>query len=189
MAGARCVRAKRSPRQRVQAGRPQSLQFGGSRLCAFGFVPIRGQQEHMPRGAVVVRASSFTENDDIGAVQVCRASRCSSAFWMCASLEVLHDLISVVVIQCRQGGNIMASGPPSCSCSRYNSAALVFAPLVSFPSVGNKSTCHVVLWSSGLLLSRRMMTSERSKCAEHLVVLPLSGCARVSRCSTTLSRW
>ena len=118
-AGVRYVRAKRSPRQRVQAGRPQSLQFGGSRLCAFGFVPVRGQQEHMPRGAVVVRASSFTENDDIGAVQVCRASRCSSAFWMCASLEVLHDLISVVVIQCRQGGNIMASGPPSCSCSRY----------------------------------------------------------------------
>ena len=89
MAGARCVRAKRSPRQRVQAGRPQSLQFGGSRLCAFGFVPIRGQQEHMPRGAVVVRACSFTENDDIGAVQVCRASRCSSAFW---TVGVCRDL-------------------------------------------------------------------------------------------------
>ena len=80
-AGVRYVRAKRSPRQRVQAGRPQSLQFGGSRLCAFVFVPIRGHQ----------------------------------------------------------------------------------------------STCHVLLWSSGLVLSRRMMTSERSKCAEHLVVLPLSG--------------
>ena len=25
----------------------------------------------------------------------------------------------MIVIQCRQGGNIMASGPPSCSCSRY----------------------------------------------------------------------
>ena len=86
------------------------------RLC---FRSYPWAPEHMPRVAVVIRACSFTENDDIGAVQVCRASRCSSAFWMCASLEVLHDLISVVVIQCRQGGNIMASGPPSCSCSRY----------------------------------------------------------------------
>ena len=41
--------------------------------------------------------------------------------------------------------------------------------------MGNKSTCHVVLWSSGPVLSQRVMTSERSKCAEHLVVLPLSG--------------
>ena len=86
------------------------------RLC---FRSYPWAPEHMPRVAVVIRACSFTEYDDIGAVQVCRASRCSSAFWMCASLEVLHDLISVVVIQCRQGGNIMASGPPSCSCSRY----------------------------------------------------------------------
>ena len=92
-AGARRVRVKRAPRQRVQAGRPQSLQFGGSRLCAFGFVPIRGQQEHMPRDAVVVRACSFTENDDIGAVQVCRASRCSSAFW---TVGVCRDLFSGV---------------------------------------------------------------------------------------------
>ena len=33
----------------------------------------------------------------------------------------------------------------------------------------------MLLWSPGLALSQRMMTSERSRCAEHLVVLPLSG--------------
>ena len=118
-----------------------------------------------------------------GSPRACRFGRQLPSCRRCAPWPFM------IVIQCRQGGNIMASGPPSCSCSRYNSAALVFAPLVSFPSVGNKSTCHVVLWSSGPVLSQKVMTSERSKCAEHLVVLPLSGCARVSRCSTTLSRW